>query len=112
VERYGLDAAGLQELVDACRECCSACEITLDRWSGERNESAEFGKFVAAASTFAVIADQLETGGTIPPGLVAFAVTLAATTCQADATACCACSAVSSWLPALLDCGPGDATVG
>jgi hypothetical protein len=112
VERYSLDAAVLRELVDVCRACGSACERILDQWSGERSASAEFGKFAAAAATFAVIADQLETGGTIPPGLVAFAVTLAATTCQADATACSACSAASSWLRELLDCGPGGATVG
>ena len=109
MEKHRLDAAALEELVDACRDCGSAFETTLDRWSGERNASSEFGKFVAGAATFAVIADQLETDGTIPPGLVAFAVTLAGTTCQADETACSACSAASGWLRELLDGGPGDA---
>ncbi len=112
MERHSLDAAALQELVSACRACGSAFETTLDRWPGERGATGEFGKFVAGAATFAVIADQLEARGTIPPGLVAFAVKLAATTRETDATTCRACSAASNWLRELFDRGPGDATVG
>jgi hypothetical protein len=111
VENQSLDAATLRELVNQCRACRLACEAILDEWSDERCASGDFAKVVASAATFAVIADRLETGGTIPRGLVAFALTLADKTCRADGAASRACSAASNSLRELLDRAPGDATV-
>ena len=70
VEKHSLGAAVVQALVSDCRACGSACETILESWSDERCARGDYGKVVAGAATFAVIADQLETGGTIPPGLV------------------------------------------
>jgi hypothetical protein len=111
VEKHSLGAAVVQALVRDCRACGSACESILDSWSDERSASGDYGKFVAGAATFAVIADQLETDGPIPPGLVAFAIKLAETTCRADGAAHNACSAASDVLRELFAGKPGDGIV-
>jgi hypothetical protein len=107
VERHSVGAAVVQALVSECRACGSACETILDRWSGARCTSGNYGKLAAGAATFAVIAAQLEVGGTIPPGLVVFAITLADTASREDDAARAACSAASDLLRELYDREPG-----
>ena len=103
VEKHSLGAAVVQALVSDCRACGSACETILESWSDERCARGDYGRVVAGAATFAVIADQLETGGTIPPGLVIFAITFADTTCRVDTAARSACAAASDLLRELFD---------
>jgi hypothetical protein len=111
VEKHSLGAAVVQALVSDCRACRSACESILDGWSDERCASGDYGKFAAAAATFAVIADQVEAGGTVPSGLVALAIKLSETPCRADGAARSACSAASDLLRELFAGKPGDEIV-
>jgi hypothetical protein len=111
VEKHSLGAAVVQALVSECRACGSACETILDSWSGARCASGDYGKLVAGAATFGVIADQLEAGGTVPPGLVAFAITVAETTSRAEGAPAGACSAASDLLRELYDGERGDGIV-
>jgi hypothetical protein len=111
VETHSLGAAVVQALVSDCRACGSAYETILESWSDEHCTRGDYGRVVAGAATFAVIADQLEAGGTIPPGLVVFAIKLADTACRVDAAGRTACSAASDRLRELFDGEPGGGIV-
>jgi hypothetical protein len=78
----------------------------LDEWSDDGGgASGDFGMLVAGAAVFSVIADQLESGGSIPSGLVVLALEFSNTTSRLDSASRRVYSAASSALQDLLE-GP------
>jgi hypothetical protein len=74
----------LRSVVRDCRAYKAACETTLDGESKQRPRRGDFDQLIVSAATFAVIAARLESGRSIPNGLVASAFARAEKTSETD----------------------------